>query len=138
MFYSEEELKEQEIQVSSKLYLVFIPIFIICGLLGYFQVNSLDCNKRRYENNRELYFKGIVIDKRKEGDYRRARKYVVLDSYHEEQVDNFIYKKISVGDSVVKGKGSDSIYFYFKTGKVIIQDYNKAYREKYYKLLNEE
>ncbi|MEP1489878.1 MAG: hypothetical protein ABJK28_15770 [Algibacter sp.] len=75
------------------------------------------------------------IEKRQEGDYIRAERFVLLDNYHEERVENNTYNRIGIGDSVYKKRGNDSVYFHLKNGKIIVEDYNKYLREKYYKLL---
>lgn len=132
-----KELENQESEIRKNLFLVFIPIVIIIAFISLYQSNSIEYNKRKYEKSRNEEFHGKVIRKREEGDYVRAGRFVLLNSYHEERVDNDIYAKISVGDSVIKQKGKDSVYFFFKNGQFAIKDYNKFLRENYFRLLNE-
>ena len=134
--FSKKELDEQESEIGKKLFLVFIPIVVMLIIITFYQSNSLDINKKKYEKSRNLEFSGKVIKKRQEGDFTRAERYVILDDYHKEIVSNYVYGKISIGDLVFKKKGSDSIHYIFKNGEIIIEDYNKFLRDNYYKLLN--
>lgn len=137
MKFSIKELEKQESEIRKNVLLIFIPIAVIIFAIVYYQSNSLEHNKKEYEETRDVKFNGIVIKKREEGDYFRAGRFVLLDSYHEERVDNQTYYKIRIGDSVYKESGNDSVYFYLKSGEVIIEDYNKFTRERYYELFNE-
>jgi hypothetical protein len=131
-----EDIEIQEEEIRNKVYIVLIPIAILLIILGIYQSNSLDINEKKYLQSRELEFHGLIIQKRQDGDYTRANRYILLDCYHEEMVNNDIYKIISVGDSVYKKRGSDSLFFRLKNGHVITKDYNKYLRDKYNKLLN--
>lgn len=134
MSYTEEELKKQESEVKRKLFYVFVPIAIMIFVMCYYQANSLNYNKRKYLESKNIEFKGKVIRKREEGDYPRAGRFVLLDDYHEEGVSNDIYCKVAIGDFVVKKKGDDSVYFHLKNGEVVIEDYNQGLREDYLEL----
>jgi hypothetical protein len=133
---SEKELNKQESEIKKKLFLVFISIAIMLIIITYYQSNSLNINKVKYEKSRNLEFSGKVIKKKQEGDYPRAARHILLDNYHKERVSNYIYGKISIGDSVFKRTGSDSIHFILNNGEIIIEDYNKFLRDNYYELLN--
>lgn len=135
---SERELNIQEYHINKSLFLVFVPIALMLLVIGLYQSNSLKYNEEKYLKSRNTEFSGAVIRKRQEGDYPRAGRFVLLDNYHEERVDNVIYSKIRIGDLVYKKRGNDSIYFHLKTGEVIIKDYNAFLREKYFKLLSKE
>jgi hypothetical protein len=137
MSYSEKEIEKQESEIRKKIFLVFIPIIIMVIIIGYFQLNSISHNKEKYENNRKIEFNGKVIKKRQEGEFTRAARFLILDNYYEQRVENWIYNKISLGDSVYKKTESDSIFFMLKNGEIIIEDYNKHLREKYLDLLRE-
>lgn len=136
--FSEKELYKQESEIRKKLFLVFIPIAIILIIITSYQSNSLNYNKEKYEKSRNLEFNGKVIKKKEEGNYSRAKRYVILDDYHKEIVSNHIYGKISIGDSVFKKAGNDSIHFILNNGEIIIEDYNKFLRDNYFDLLNKE
>lgn len=135
---SERELNIQEYHINKRIFLVFVPIALMFLVIGLYQSNSLKYNEVKYLKSRNTEFSGAVIRKRQEGDYLRAGRFVLLDNYREERVDNVIYSKIRIGDLVYKKRGSDSIYFHLKTGEVIIKDYNAFLREKYFKLLSKE
>ena len=137
MKFSNKELEKQESEIRKNVLLIFIPVAVLIFIISYYQSNSLEHNKKEYEETRNTKFNGIVIKKREEGKYFRAGRFVLLDSYYEQRVENSTYYKIEIGDSVYKKSGNDSVYFFYKNGEVIIEDYNKNIRERYYKLLNE-
>ncbi|WP_179354319.1 hypothetical protein [Winogradskyella vidalii] len=134
---NKEELEKQESEIRKNLFLVFVPIAIMIFIIANYQSNSLEHNKEKYLESRNTKFNGIVIKKRQEGDYTRAGRFVILDNYHEERVENNTYYRIQIGDSVYKKSESDSVYFYLKNGEIIIEDYNEYLRKNYYELLNE-
>ncbi|AUC80054.1 hypothetical protein CW736_12035 [Nonlabens sp. MB-3u-79] len=133
---NKEELEKQESEIRKNLFLVFVPIAIMIFIIAYYQSNSLEHNKEKYLESRNTKFNGIVIKKRQEGDYTRAGRFVILDNYHEERVENNTYYRIQIGDSVYKKSESDSVYFHLKNGEIIIEDYNEYLRKNYYELLN--
>ncbi|UQD57169.1 hypothetical protein [Flavobacterium sp. K5-23] len=133
---TEKELEKQDSEIRKNLLLVIIPIVIIVFVIGYYQSNSLEYNKKKYLESSNKEFNGIVIKKREEGDFPRAGRFIGFDDYYEERVSNEIYYKIAIGDTVFKKKGSDSVYFYLKSGEILIQDYNKYLRDQYIDLLN--
>lgn len=114
---SERELNIQEYHINKSLFLVFVPIALMLLVIGLYQSNSLKYNEEKYLKSRNTKFSGAVIRKRQEGDYPRAGRFVLLDNYHEERVDNVIYSKIRIGDLVYKKRGNDSIYFHLKREK---------------------
>ncbi|SFD41533.1 hypothetical protein [Algibacter pectinivorans] len=134
---NKEELEKQESEIRKNLFLVFVPIAIMIFIIANYQSNSLEHNKEKYLESRNTKFNGIVIKKRQEGDYTRAGRFVILDNYHEERVENNTYYRIQIGDSVYKKSESDSVYFHLKNGEIIIEDYNEYLRKNYYELLNE-
>jgi|TARA_B110000240_G_scaffold136781_1_gene151588 hypothetical protein len=135
---NKNEIEKQDSEIRKNLLLVFVPIAIMIFIIANYQSNSLEYNKEKYFESRNTKFNGIVIKKRQEGDYTRAGRFVVLDNYHEERVENNTYYRIEIGDSVYKKSESDSVYFHLKNEKIIIEDYNKYLRENYFELLNEE
>ena len=132
----EKELEKQSSEIKRILAIVFTPIIIMLFIKAYCQSNSLEYNKKRYVEVLNTNFKGTVIQKRQEGDYPRAGRFVLLDNYYEERIDTYIYQQIEIGDFVIKSKGRDSIYFHLKNGKIIAQDYTGYEKECYKKLLN--
>lgn len=134
---NKNELEKQESEIRKNLFLVFVPIAIMIFIIANYQTNSLEFNKEKYLESRNNKFNGIVIKKRQEGDYIRAGRFVILDNYHEERVENNTYSRVKVGDSVYKKSGSDSVYFLLKNGEIIVEDYNEYLRKNYYELLNE-
>jgi hypothetical protein len=134
---NKDEIEKQDSEIRKKLLVVFVPIVILIFIITNYQSNSLDYNKEKYFDSRNTKFNAIVIKKRQEGNYTRAGRFVILDNYREERVENNTYYNIEIGDSVYKKSGSDSIYFHLKNGKIIIEDCNKYLRKNYYELLNE-
>ena len=114
---------------------VFVLIGLLIVFVGVYQSNALEYSKKKYLERRNKEFYGKVILKREKGDYIRARRSVVLDSHYEQLVYNELYYKIQIGDSICKNKGNDSIFYYLKSGEIIIDDYCKHLREKYESLL---
>ena len=136
MSYSEEELEKQKSEIKRNLSMVFIPILIFLLVYTFYLNNSLDYQKKSYEDCRNIAFSGKIIKKRQDGDYPRADRYVILDDYHVQRVDQPTYQKVKIGDLVSKKRGHNSIFFYLKNGETVIIDNCEYYREKYLKLLN--
>lgn len=135
MSFTEEELEKQEKEIRFNLFLVFIPITVMLFIIGYYQSNSVDYIRTQYEKSQAVEFNGTIIKKVEEGDYPRAPRYILLENYHKEPVSSEIYLKVNIGDSVVKRKGEDSVYYYLKKGGIIVKDYNKLEREEYQKAI---
>jgi len=131
MSFTEEELKKQESDVRFNLVIVFIPIAIMLFAIFYYQSNSIDYIKEKYEQSKAIEVNTLIVKKIQDGNYSRASKYVLLQNHHKELVTNEIYFKVSIGNKVVKRKGEDSIYYYTKNGEILIVDYNKVQREEY-------
>jgi hypothetical protein len=138
MSYSKEELEQQESEIRKNVMLVFIPIGILLFLIFYFRDNSLSYQKKRYNESHNLEFNGTVIQKRQEGDYPRAGRFIILSNYDEKRIQYDTYQKISLGDSVSKRKGCDTVYFYLKNGETLYEDYNEFIRRAYFELKNKE
>lgn len=135
MSFTEEELEKQAKEIRFNLLLVFIPIFVMLFIIGYYQSNSVDYVRIQYQNSQAVEFNGTIIKKAEEGDYSRATRYILLENYHKEPVSSEIYDKVNIGDSAVKRKGEDSVYYYLKIGAIIAKDYNKFEREEYQKAI---
>ncbi|MCW1148918.1 hypothetical protein [Flavobacterium lacisediminis] len=127
-------------EVSKKIYrvmfIVALPIIIFAYLFVNYQNNNLNVVKEDYEKIRNIEFSGLVIEKKKDGNYPRANRYIYLTKYHKVIISSELYTKIKIGDSVSKPKNCDSIYFYLKNGDIEIEDFNQFGREKYLNLLN--
>lgn len=125
-------------KTSKTIYKIFfvlmVPILAFSILFVNYQNNNIDLLKKEYEKKRNIKFSGRVIEKKKDGDYPRAHRYVYLKNYREVIISNELYTKIAIGDSVSKVNNCDSIYFYLKNGAIEIEDYNQFSREKYQKL----
>ena len=132
---SEKELEKQERDIKKALLKVFIPIVIVLAPIIYYQENDIERVKKEYEKIKNEEYSGLVVEKKEDGDYPRAARYVFLKDYRKIYVSNSLYSKISVNDSVSKKNGSDSIFFYLKNGEVVIEDNNEFRREKYFNLL---
>lgn len=118
------------------MFIVALPIIIFAFLFVNYQENNLDLVKDEYEKIRNTEFSGLVIEKKKDGDYPRAGHYIYLNNYHKVTISSELYEKITIDDSVSKPENCDSIYFYLKNGDIEIGDYNEFVREKYLNLLN--
>ena len=133
----EKDLESQEKTIKKYILIGFFPTIILVIIFFIYQSNSIEYNKKQYLNERNKEYKGIIIIKTEEGDYPRARRTFILDS----NIEDFLYEeefdKVSIGDSVVKLKGSDSTKFYLKNGQILYKDYNKFNREKYFELNRE-
>lgn len=136
MTNSAPELKKQESEIRKNLAYVFIPIAILLAILFFYQNNSLDYQKKEYTISKNFEFNGKVVEKKQDGDYYRASKYILLNTNRKIQIPNEIYYEIQIGDSAYKKKGKDSAYYCLKNGKILIEDRCKFIREKYLKLKN--
>ncbi len=58
--YSEDELKEQEKEISTVLSYVFMPIFILSVVGVYFVGNSMGYIEKEYKEANEYSFSGVV------------------------------------------------------------------------------
>jgi len=114
---------------------VAIPIIIIGILMTYYQINSVDHVQEEYFKRRQKEFKGEIIKLKEEGDFSRANRYLLLDNYHKILLTEYLFDRLSIGDSVEKIKDSDSLIFRLKNGQVMILDDLKFYRDKYEKLI---
>nr|WP_294781858.1 hypothetical protein [uncultured Flavobacterium sp.] len=136
--YSEEELKVQEKRIIAPLAYVFMPMLILAVLGMCFKENSREYIERRYREANEFSFSGVVYEKKIEGgEGYRFPHYLFLNSGIRWQVGSLLYDKIQIGDSVVKKFKSDSVYYYKKEGKVIIEDENLSLRNRYLEKLKE-
>ncbi|ARV16282.1 hypothetical protein [Polaribacter sp. SA4-12] len=133
--FSEKELEKQNSKIKRTLFVVFVPILIFISVIFVYRNNSFSYIKEEYFSSRNKEFNGIVVSKYQDGDNFRATRYLILDINHQEFVDKELYQKISIGDSIIKRKGSDSILFKLKNGKKIVKDYNSRLRKKYQELL---
>ncbi|MEK8181242.1 hypothetical protein WMW71_12895 [Flavobacterium buctense] len=131
---SEKEMKEQESEMRKKLSYVFIPIAVLLAILFFYQNNSLDFQKKEYIKSKNFEFNGKVTKKIQDGNYYRASKYIILNTYRKIQIPNEVYYEIQIGDSAYKKKGKDSAYYCLKNGKILIEDRCKFIRENYLKL----
>lgn len=128
------ELKAQESEIRTKLAYVFIPIAVVIIVVVIYQNNSLDYQFERYMKEKETEFNGIVKNKKEDGDYPRAPRYLILDPFRKIQVPNNIYYEVNVGDSVFKKSGEDSVYYHLKNGRILVEDRIRFFREKYLEL----
>lgn len=133
----EEELEAQDVEIRLKLAYVFAPIAIMVIAIAYFQNNSLSFTKRKYQEQLGIEFSGQVSDKYEEGDYPRATRYVILENGHRQNVSSFIYDKLQIGDSLLKEKGKDTLYFYLQTKEILQIDFTQSERERYLRVKNE-
>ena len=136
MSYSKEELKQQDSEARKKVLLVFLFVAILMAIIGYYRSNSLNYKRKKYYESHNLEFHGTVIQKRQEGDYPRAGRFIILSNYDEKRIQNATYEKVSLGDSVSKRKGCDTVYFYLKNGEKLYEDYNEFERKAYFELKN--
>jgi hypothetical protein len=130
----EQELEKRESEIRKSLAYIFIPIAIILVIIFVYQNNSLDYKREKYLESKKKEFNGTITDKKEDGDYTRAPRFMILNDYNQVQIPNEIYYQINVGDSVYKEKGKDSAYYYLKNGKVLIEDCNEYIREDYLNL----
>ncbi|RXR18263.1 hypothetical protein EQG63_08310 [Flavobacterium amnicola] len=135
---SEQELEKQESEIRRNLAYVFIPIALFIAIIFTYQNNSLDYKREKYLESKETEFNGKITDKKEDGDYPRASRFMILNDYNEVQIPNSIYYQINVGDSVYKERGKDTAYYYLKNGKVLVQDCNEYLRKEYLKLKSKE
>ncbi|WP_320814246.1 hypothetical protein [Flavobacterium sp.] len=129
-------MKETSNIIYKIFFIITLPLLVFAFLYVNHQNNDINIVKKEYERIRNKEITGLVIEKKKDGNYPRASRYVFLKNYFKVIISNELYTKITVGDSISKSKNSDSIYFYLKNGNIEIEDYNQFNREKYIELKN--
>lgn len=112
--------------------IIILSIFIIIfGALILF-ISSDYYIKKEYFNFRKTAFKATVQDKLDENPTKSNKIY--LHNGPELRIPRALFDQLKIGDSVLKRKDSDSIYFQTDKG-IIIHDYNRFKREKYQRIL---
>jgi hypothetical protein len=133
---NKNELKKQEKTIRKSLALVFIPIFIIIISISLIQNNSESYLEKEYIKIRNNSYSGKITSLLKTTQGRTRP--VLIDNKWEKEIPFFIYKKLSIGDSLYKKTDSDFEFYVIKSkSDTIKRDINKFYRTKYYKKLNE-
>lgn len=132
--YSEEEVEKQDKIIEKKLWLVLMPILIITVIALSYKTDSSKQKKRIYFQAKEISYSGIIISKKidklfGEPTYRTPR-IITLNSNYQRSVLPSIYDRIKIGDSIIKNKGSDSVYYYRDKRVILIDDELKYLREK--------
>ena len=72
------ELEEVSKKIYRVMFIVALPIIIFAFLFVNYQNNNLDLVKEEYEKIRNIEFSGLVIEKKKDGNYPRANRYIYL------------------------------------------------------------
>lgn len=108
--------KEDDNVISKKLWLVFMPILIISVITFYFKNNSQNYRSKVYQEARDISYSGVIIRKRIDKDFGdigyRTPRIITLNSNFERNVLPNLFDRLKIGDSVIKKKGSDSVYYY--------------------------
>ena len=111
---------------------IILSIFaVIFGILIWF-VSTDYYIKKEYFSFRQTAFKATIQNKLDKAPTKANTIY--LYNGPELRIQRILFDQLKIGDSVLKRKDSDSIYF--KTAKgIIIDDYNHFRREKYERTL---
>jgi hypothetical protein len=118
--------------IQKKVEIKIVGILIICILPIIIYINTNYYVKSDYYEFNKLEIKSVVLQKNDQHPTRNNPIY--LKNGVELRIDRTIFDKICVGDSVIKLKNSDSVYYHTKS-KIYIEDYNAFKREKYLKSL---
>lgn len=103
---------------------VLLSVFVLMILV----VNSDFYKKNEYLRFKELDFRSVVSSKRDEHEVRNND--VILENGTSLSISRVLFDQIHIHDSVIKPRGSDSIYI--KTlDSVLVIDYNRFRREKF-------
>ena len=121
----------KDINIKKVQYLILGVFIATFGLLIWF-LNSNYKIKKDYLKFNKLEFKTTVLSKFDEHSVRGNKIY--LKNGHELIIQRELFDNIKIGDSIIKKIDSDSVYFYSAKG-VIIDDYNKHQRNKYFNSL---
>ena len=117
-----------------KFKLKFFLILGICILLVIiitkFQSNSFDYNKSEYDAIREKNYSGKIVNLFEERNQGKRFKEIKLENGITKEIPFFIYDQLKIGDSIVKNKNTDSIFYYRKNKIIVSEDINQFYREK--------
>lgn len=107
---------------------IILSIFaIIFGVFIWFISTDYPI-KSDYFNFRKIEFKATVQDKLDEDPIRANTIYLLNGP--ELRIQRTLFDQLKIGDSVIKSKDSDSIYFKTDHG-IIMEDYNGFKRKKY-------
>ncbi|MBA6155846.1 hypothetical protein H3Z83_04820 [Tenacibaculum sp. S7007] len=131
--YSEEEVEKQDKIIEKKLWVVLMPILIITVIALSYKTDSLKYKKRIYFQAKEVSYSGIIISKKIDKLFgeptHRTPRIITLNSNYERSVLPSIYDRLKIGDSIIKNKGSDSVYYYRNKRVILIDDELKYLRE---------
>ena len=132
--HSEEEVEKQQKVIYNKLWFVFMPISIITVVAFFYKTDTLKYRRQVYFQAKEVSYSGIIINKKIDklfGDaVHRTPRIVTLNSNYERSVLPSLYSRLKIGDSIVKRKGSDSVYYYRNKRVIFIDDELKYLRER--------
>ncbi len=84
---------------------------------------------------KNLNYSERIVQKLPEENHIRFGRVLLSDNSIKE-IPFFIYLELSVGDSIVKLKNSDSIVYIKKSGEKIYDDINEFDRKKYLEKIN--
>ena len=128
---SEEEIEKQMGYAKKEVAKVLIPIFALIIIYLIWKTNYTNYYQEEYIKARDLEFHGLVDNKYAEGDYLRAARYIYLDTHIEEYVTKTFFDAISIGDSVYKKRGCDSVFLIIQKSDTMIYDRNEFKRKLY-------
>jgi hypothetical protein len=131
-----KELIKQDKTIKKNLAYIFIPILIVLVTIILIQNNSTTFLEREYLQINESSYSGIITNMFEERNEGRTRS-ILLNNKLEKSIPFYIYKKLEVGDSIVKKSKSDIEFYIKKNGVIIERDINSFYREKYLKKMKE-
>ncbi|EDM43360.1 hypothetical protein SCB49_01357 [unidentified eubacterium SCB49] len=133
---NKEELVTQEKTIRKSLALVFIPIFIGVILISILQGNSESYLEKKYMKIRKDSYSGKITSLL--NDTQGRTRPILIGNKWRKKVPFFIYKKLTLGDSIYKKTDSDFEYYILKSANdTIKRDINSFYRKKYFDKLNE-
>lgn len=114
---------------------IAIPVLGIFGVIFTFLIFFISSDyyvKKEYLDFKNLKFNAVLISKKDEHPTRGNEIY--LKNGPKLNIHRQLFDILKIGDSIIKIKNSDSIYFHTSIG-IIVDDYNEFQRGKYIKSL---
>ena len=117
-------------EVQIKVLLILGICILLVIIITKVQSNSFNYNKSEYDAIREKKYSGKIVNLFEERNQGKRFKEVKLENGTTKEIPFFIYDQLKIGDSIVKNKNTDSIFYYRKNKIIVSEDINQFYREK--------
>ncbi|RMB56629.1 hypothetical protein EAX61_13570 [Dokdonia sinensis] len=123
------DLEKQDRTIRRVLAQVLIPIFILIIALGYLRDNYFRDTENEYLKIRNKEYRSII---RSLGNANQQgpTRIIFINNYAQYEIPFYIYEELSVGDSIIKNRGSNFELYIKSNGDTISRDLNSFLRSK--------